>query len=530
MRKKAIDLPLIVISLGVVGILIFCLLAFPQESGEVADVVFEYVTTFVGTPTLILTFACLVFLIILACSKFGNIRLGDKAPQFSTKSWMAMMLTAGLGSATVYWAFIEWAFYYTDPGFPHKAGTSAAYEWAMSYNLFHWGLSAWAIYCIAAIPLAYHFYVRRKPGLNFSSVVKETTGLSTTGPVGKTIDVIFIFTTLGGLSITIALSLPLLTEGVAKVLGVDPNNYISVAIVAVVCLVFTTSSFLGLEKGVKRITDFNSILALVFLGLIFIIGPTAFILNNTTNGLGQMFQNFIQMSLWTDPVDQGGFPERWTIFYWLYWASYAPFMGIFVARVSGGRKIREVIANMLISGSIGCWLFFGVLQNFSMDLHINGVVDMTSGLESDGGNATIIEAISTLPWGSIFVLLFVIVSILFLASTLDSASYTLAFTSTKGVTMDEDPSRGHRLFWCLMIVAIPVTLVLVNASLSTVQTVGTIMAVPLIAIILVMVWGFVKSLRQDFGTMSAEAIKKSALIDADPPVEKADDASADVRP
>lgn len=514
-QKRGYDLPLIAISLSVVGLLILALVVFPEQSNDIADGVFGQLTAVVGTPTLIVTFAALVFLVCLAFSKFGNIRLGDRPPQFSTKSWVALMLTAGLGSATVYWAFIEWAFYYSDPGFPYESGTSAAYEWALSYNFFHWGLSAWSIYCIAALPLAYHFYVRRKSGLNFSSVVREATGFSGTGPVGKIVDVIFIFTTLGGLSITIALSLPLLTEGVSNVLGVESNKYISVAIVAIVCLTFILSSIRGLEKGVKKLTDYNSILALVFIGAVFIIGPTAFIINNTTNGLGQMFQNFVHMSLWTDPIEQGGFPENWTIFYWLYWVSYAPFMGIFVARVSAGRKIREVIANMLISGSLGCWVFFGVLQNFSMDLHIRGIVDMTRGLDDDGGNSSIIEAINTLPWGSLFVVLFVIVSILFLASTLDSASYTLSFTSSRGLTYKEDPSRPHRLFWCLMIVAVPVTLVLINASLSTVQTIGVIMAVPLMVILLIMVVGFVRSLRQDFGDKEPVEIKKSAFLGTD---------------
>lgn len=528
-RKGRYDLPLILISLSVVGLLIGALLAFPEQTATITDSVFSQVTTIFGTPTLIITFAILIFLVALAFSKYGNIRLGNRRPQFSTKSWVAMMLTAGLGSATVYWAFIEWAFYYTDPGFPQEPGTSSAYEWALSYNFFHWGVSAWALYCVAALPLAYHFYVRRKSGLNFSSVIRETTGFSDKGPVGKIVDVIFIFTTLGGLSITIALSLPLLTQGVANVFNVEPNNYISIGIVALICLTFVLSSIRGIERGVKRLTDNNTVLALVFIGLILLIGPTSFIINNTTNALGHMFQNFIEMSLWTDPVDQGGFPEGWTMFYWLYWISYAPFMGIFVARISIGRKIREVIINMLVSGSAGCWLFFGILQNFSMDLHINGTVDMTEGLDEDGGNSSIIEAINTLPWGSLFVLLFVVVSMLFLASTLDSASYTLAYTSSRGLRYHQDPSRGHRLFWCLMIIALPVTLVLLNARLETVQTVGTAMSIPLLVIMVIMIIGFVRWMRQDYGSLSVSDIKGEAEEVVEGEMEKPDESFVEQR-
>src|SRR5699024_10871345 len=206
--------------------------------------------------------------------------------------------------------------------------------------------------------VAYHYYVRNKKGLSLSSVTGEALGFNPKGTIGTIVDVIFVFGCLGGLSITLGLSLPLLSQAVASVLGIESNFYINIILVLLIFITFSVSSYFGVERGMKRLTDFNVIFVIIFIGLIFLIGPTIFILNNTVNGLGIMFQNFIHMSLWTDPIESGlGFPEDWTIFYWLYWISYTPFMAIFVTRVSRGRKIKEVIGGMILGGSAGIWIF-----------------------------------------------------------------------------------------------------------------------------------------------------------------------------
>lgn len=408
-----------------------------------------------------------------------------------------MILTAGLGSATVYWAFTEWAFYFNTPGLNVEPQSNEAYEFGLSYNFFHWGINAWAIYAIATLPIAYHFYVRKNKGLSLSSVVSEITGINPKGPWGKLVDIIFIFTCLAGLSITLGLSVPLLSQAVASILNIENSFGIDLTIILLISIVFSLSSYLGVEKGIKRLTNFNSLFAIVFIGLIFIIGPTIFIMNSSTNGLGLMFQNFIHMNLFTDPIEGGSFPNDWTIFYWLYWVTYAPFMGVFITRVSRGRTIKSLILNMLISGSAGCWIFFGILQNFSMDRHIKGIVDVAGRLDVDGGNQAIIDVLNTLPFPTFFVLFFIILSMLFLASTLDSASYTLAATATKNLKSTEDPSPFHRLFWSLVTVLAPLTMIFINAPMETVKTAAIVTSIPLIFILIIMIYGWLKWMKED---------------------------------
>lgn len=467
-----------------------------------------------GTPVLLFTFGVLIFLIILAFSKYGNIRLGKHKPHISTPSWVALMLCAGLGSATVYWAFVEWGFYYLNPGLGADPETNAAYEWSLAYNFFHWGMSAWALYCVATLPVAYHYYVRNKKGMSLSSVTGEALGFNPRGVWGTIIDIIFVFGCLGGLSITLGLSLPLLSQMVASVFGIEPNFYINIILVLLIFVTFTVSSYFGIEKGVKRLTDFNVVFVAIFIGLIFLIGPTMFIVNNTANGLGIMFQNFIHMSLWTDPISSGsGFPEEWTIFYWLYWISYTPFMAIFVTRISRGRKIKEVIGNMILSGSAGCWVFFGVLQNFSMHQDIQGTVNVSGIIERTGdGNESIIGVLNTLPASGLFILFFVLISMLFLASTLDSASYTLGAVTTKGLKSGQDPTPAHRLFWCVMIVLVPLSMISIGASFDTINTIAIVTSLPLIFILLIMIYGLIKWMKEDYGNVPSYKIKEESTI------------------
>ena len=392
--KTRLDLPLLLISVGTVLGLVAFMTIFPEGSKAAAGKVFDTFTAVFGTPVLVLVFAAVLFLFAVAVSKYGKIRLGNEKPEYSTFAWVAMMICAGLGSATVYWAFVEWAYYYNKPPLGIAAGTSTAYEFATTYNLFHWGISAWATYCIAALPVAYHFHVRKNKGLSLSAVCTAVLNKDNPGPLWKAvcrvIDVIFIFTCFGGLSITLGVSVPMVAEIVCSIFNITPTFTTNVILILAISVVYSLSSYVGIEKGMKRISSGNTYLAILFCIGIFIFGPTAFILKNTVNGLGLMFQNYIHMSLWTDPINNSGFPESWTIFFWLYWITYTPFMALFISRVSKGRTLRSVIINTLVSGASGCFFFFGVIGSFSMSANIAGTVPVAQMLADGLDNASIV--------------------------------------------------------------------------------------------------------------------------------------------
>ena len=512
-KQSKLDMPLLVTSIIIVTALVLGLTLFPEAGKSGANFIFNLFTTLFGTPVLILVFAGVVLLSGLGLSKYGSIKLGEGKAEYSTFNWVAMMICAGLGSATVYWSFCEWAYYFNAPPMGIATGTSAAYEISTSYNLFHWGISAWATYCIASLPVAYHFHVRKNPGLSLSAVCTAILGKKETGTAWKLlcriIDIIFIFTCFGGLSITLGVSVPMVTEILCSIFGMTPSFGLNLGVVLIISAVFSLSSYVGISKGMQRISSMNTYFAIAFCITLFLVGPTLFIIKSTTNGIGNMLQDFIHMSLWTDPVDNSGFPEGWTIFYWLYWITYTPFVGLFVTKISKGRTIRAVIINMLISGSAGCWFFFGIIGNFSMNAHITGAVNVAKMVGAGQGNAAIVAVLNTLPVSGAFILAFALIAVLFLATTLDSAAYTMAATVTPGLRTGEDPSPMHRLFWCVMLSAVPLAMMFINAPLNTIKTCAIVTAVPLTFIICYMVYGFLGWIKADFSHKTEQEIRET---------------------
>ncbi len=506
--NKRIDKLLIIASIVLVFSLVTVFYLYPEQSLATANKIFASMTSWFGSGTLMFTFLGFLLLVFVAFSKYGDIKLGNTEPQYSTFKWVAMIIACGLGSATVYWAYIEWAYYIGTPGLGIEPGSIRAFEMATPYAMFHWGFSAWTLYALVGIPMCYHFYIRKNEGLSLSAMVSASTGIRQKGIIGRIIDVMFIFICFGGLSITLGLSVPLVAEVLSSVLGIEPTFTMNIILIVIISVVYSLSSYIGLDKGMSVISGWVAKLAIIFAALIAVFGPTLFIIDNTTNSFGLMLQNFIQMSLFTDPIGKTGFPQAWTIFYWLYWITYAPFTGIFIARVSKGRTLRSVIINTLLSGSAGCFFFFGVLSSLSMERQLSGAVDMVGMLAAGQDTKAIIDVVRTLPFSSIFMILFCVVSVLFLATTLDGAAYTMASTSTVGLKENEDPHPFLRLFWCIMLALVPLTMIFIGADLNTIKTAAILTGVPILFIMIIMIVGWAKWMINDFSKMSKEEIKE----------------------
>lgn len=502
-KKVRYDKLLIIISMALVLSLVGILTMKPDASQEVASMIFGRFTDAFGSGVLLFTFLGVILLVAVALSKFGNIRLGKTLPEYSTFKWVAMMICCGLGSATVYWAFMEWAYYIGSPGIGIEAGSALAYEMSVTYTMFHWGVSAWSLYALAAIPVAYHFYVRKNGGLSFSSVVSSMIGIKHDGIFGRIIDVIFIFTCFGGLSITLGVSVPLVTQVVCSVIGIAPTFTMNIILIVLISVIYSFSSYIGIQKGMSKIADWNTKLAILFCILVLLIGPTLFIMKNFVNSFGLMIQNFTRMSLYTDPVNGGGFPESWTIFYWLYWITYAPFTALFITKVSKGRTIRSVIINTLVSGSCGCFLFFGVLGSFTMERELSKVVPVLDMLGKGMDKEAIVMSLQSLPGGNLLLIMFAVVTVFFLATTLDGAAFTMASTATPDLKNDEEPHPIHRLFWCVMLALVPLTMIMIGANLNTIKTCAVATAVPLTFIMIIMLYGWLKWMSHDYADKSS---------------------------
>lgn len=474
---------------------------FKEKSAVVIVDAYDLVTQQFGFIYIWYGAAVLVFLIWLASSKYGKIKLGDTEDQteFGTLSWVGMLFSTGVGAGLLYWCVVEWGYYIEAPPFGFEPRSTEATEWAATYGLFHWGPTAWAIYCLPTIAIAYPYYVRKVPYLRLSTALSSLFPKGPSSKRGRFVDFLFMINLIGGAGTSLGLVSPMIAGGVASLFGFEHTFGLEVIIVVLSILIFATSSFLGLKKGIKRLSDFNVIMAFSVLIFILLAGPTVFLLKLSTNSVGLMFQNFIRMSLWTDPIDLSGFVENWTVFYWAWWVAYAPFVGVFVTRISKGRTIKQVISGMLIFGSFGGWIFFMVLGNYALYLDINELHNMTE-LLNQGSKATalgISNVMKSLPFGTIVLVLFVLISFIFNATTYDSASYTLASVSTKKLKAGENPATWNRVFWAFGVAIIPVALLFIDGGLKVILSGTIVVSLPLLVVGVFMVRSLLKMLKED---------------------------------
>ncbi|MRG85620.1 BCCT family transporter [Salinibacillus xinjiangensis] len=517
-KNRLIDWPTFIGALLLLLLVTVPLMIFPEKGEEFVLAANDYITTNFGVIYLLVGLGVFFFLLVVAFSKNGWVKLGDKdeKPEFGNFSWAAMLFCAGIGSSILYWGTIEWAFYYQGPPFGIEAGTQEAIQWAATYGIFHWGPIAWAIYTLPALPMAYFYYVRKKPVLKVSEACRPLIGRAADGIFGKLIDVLFMFGLLGGAGTTLALGTPMIAQGIHSLTGLPVNMVLKTVILLLCTVIFAISSYTGLRKGIKYLSDLNLWLAIFLLAFVLIFGPTLFILETTTNSIGLLLDNFFHMSTWTEPFqnigpfEQTGFPETWTVFYWAWWLVYAPFVGLFVAKISRGRTIRQMVLGTMIYGTLGCILFFGIMGNYGLHLQLTGEFDVINVLNEQGAPRAIISIVEQLPWSGLMLFVFTVLAIIFLATTFDSSSYILASVVQKEV--DDEPIRWNRMFWAFGLSFLPLILMYIG-GLSTLQTASIVGGFPLLIILTMLGWSF---MRASNGDIRASENYKPKTINLDP--------------
>jgi BCCT family betaine/carnitine transporter len=500
MKSAPIDKQVFWPALICVVAVIVPLMAFPDQSELVLGKIFSFITAQFGSLYLWFTFVAFVVLLWFAFGRYGNVRFGgpDAKPEFRKLSWIAMLFCAGIGTSLLYWATIEWVYYYQAPPFGLAPKSAEASDWASMYGMYHWGPLAWALYCIPALPIAYSFHNKKIPFLRISQACRGVIGDRADGPLGKLIDVLFIFGLVGGTGTSLGLGTPILSESISTLTGIERTFAMDAFVIVIWTAIFGTTVYLGMERGIKRLADLNVYLGFFLCAFVLTFGPTVFILDSFTNGVGLLATNFVKMSLYTDPVGQSGFPQTWTVFYWAWWIAYAPFMGLFVARISRGRRIREVVSANLIWGSAGCWLFFALFGNTAMHDELNGVVPVIRIMNEVSPQAAIVAVVNALPMGTLMLVLFLAMAFIYSATTLQASAYTIASVASKELRAGEsEPLRWNRLFWALALGGMAVALMYLG-GLKPLQTASLVVAFPLMFIIALCVWSFLRWLKEDF--------------------------------
>ncbi|NOI81559.1 BCCT family transporter [Vibrio tubiashii] len=483
-----IDKPTFFGAIALLVAIVFPLILFPQQGADWIAIAKSFMTDKLGFLYLALGLGAFFFMIYVVFSDMGQIKLGDpdEKPEFATSSWAAMLFCGGIGASILYWGCIEWAYYYQSPPFQLEPGSEEAVRWAATYGIFHWGPIAWAIYLIPALPIAYFFYVRKQPVLKVSSALMPVLGEERTkGAAGKIVDVLFIFGLLGGAATTLGLAAPLIGEGLNFLFGIPQSTLSQVAVLLVCTAIFAYSSYAGMEKGIKVLSNINFWGAMGLLAFVLIAGPTIFMLETGLDSIGRMLSNFFVMATWAEPFGGYGsfenthFPQDWTIFYWAWWLVFAPSMGLFVARISRGRTIKQMVSGSIFFGSLGCFLFFMILGNYGLSLQLSGEMDIVGILNTQGATKAIFSMLSALPMGTLVIAVFTILCVIFTATTFDSISYILASVVQNNVT--EEPMRWNRMLWAFTLSFLPTVLMFLG-GLSTLQTAAIVGGLPLLVI------------------------------------------------
>jgi glycine betaine transporter len=470
---------------------------FTANMATVFQTALDYVISNFGAAYLLAVTGFLIFILYLGLSRYGRIKLGrdDEIPEFSTLAWLSMLFAAGIGLSFLFWGVAEPASHFGTP--PHgmaEAGTPEAAQLSLQYTFFHWGLHPWAVYAVVAMALAY-FGFRRGEGNLISSVFRSAIGDRVDGAAGKAIDILAIFAVLFGVATALGLGATQLNGGLSYVFDLPSSVTVQMVIIAVLTAAFLVSAITGISRGILYLSLLNMALAVGLLVFVFFAGPTVFLLDTFTQSLGQYFGQLAPMSLRTDAFSDSSdtWAATWTIFYWAWWVSWAPFVGAFIARISRGRTIRQFVFGVILAPSLFSFIWFTVLGGTAIFQDLFRGDNVAETAAGDLPRA-LFDTLNAVPLGPVIsVVALVLVSVFFITSG-DSASFVLSSMSTGG---SEDPPTGVKVVWGL-IVAFFAAVLLVADGLDALRTATTVAAVPFTLVMIWMCFALFKGLSQEF--------------------------------
>lgn len=480
--------------------------------GTIAPVSFEqvtsrmtaFITSSFGWYYLLIVTGIVLFCLVLIISPMGRIRLGksDERPEYSTISWFAMLFSAGMGIGLVFWGAAEPLSHFAIDTATEEPGTREAFLEAMRFTFFHWGIHAWAIYGVVALALAYFQFRKGYPGL-ISATLRPIFGKERMdGPLGTVIDVLAVFATVFGVATTLGFGAIQINGGLSYLFGIPISLPVQTTIIAIVTVLFMISAWSGLNKGIKYLSNANMVLAVILLILVLAVGPTLLIMNMFTDSIGSYIQNLPRMSFRSAPLnsDQREWINGWTIFYWAWWISWSPFVGIFIARVSRGRTVREFLVGVLVLPAILSFFWFSVFGSTAIDVQRSGAADLTGLLTEE----TLFAVFHNLPltWVTSIVALILIAT--FFITSADSATFVLGMQTTYGSLT---PPGAVKLTWGVLQAIISVILLYAN-GLTALQNSLIIAALPFSFIILLMMISLYKALSEEQRQMFASVYKK----------------------
>ncbi|MEP9393822.1 BCCT family transporter [Gordonia sp. VNQ95] len=479
----------------VVGFLIWGLLA-PDNLASVGATVLAWITANLGWLFVLAATGFVIFAVWLAVSRYGRIPLGKdgEKPEYRTISWIAMMFSAGMGIGLMFFGAYEPLFHYVEA--PPNTDVNDIGV-AMATTMFHWGFHPWAMYAVVGLAIAYSTYRLGRTQL-MSAVFAPLLGGSTNGPVGKLIDILAIFATLFGTVASLGLGALQIGSGLSKIGWVDePSTMLLVAIIAILTACFVASAVSGISKGIQWLSNTNMVLAVILAVFVFVVGPTVFILNVLPTTLGAYANDitaFSARSSATVDADGAAWLSSWTIFYWAWWVSWTPFVGMFLAKISKGRTIREFVVGVMVVPTAVSLVWFAIFGGTAIREQMTGVLGFNAATAAS--EDTLFDVLSHLPWTGIASALVMILVAIFFVSGADSASLVMGTLSERGA---HEPTRAVTIFWGTVTGAVAALLLAISGDdgLNGIKQMAIIAALPFLIVMIGMCVSLYLDLRRD---------------------------------
>ncbi|WP_394216606.1 BCCT family transporter [Brachybacterium vulturis] len=482
-------------------------IAFTEPMGKATKVASDWLLTNLGWFYILGVTVFLGFLIFIAMGRFGRVKLGpdDEPPEHSGGAWFAMLFAAGIGSILMFWGVAEPVSHFGDP--PRAAelgiegGTMDAARDAMNFTYYHFTLHTWTIFTLPALCFAYFIHKRNLPP-RVSSIFQPLLGEGIHGPIGKTIDIIAIIGTVFGVAVSVGLGTLQINGGLNQLFGIPENAGWNLIIIGVVCGLALISVSMGLDKGIKVLSNFNIVVAVLL--LIFVLlasGATLFIIKGTVESFGSYLVNLPELALWNDTFANTGWQNSWTVFYWAWTITWSPFVGIFIARISKGRSIRQFVTGVLAVPSAFSVIWFGIFGYSSFNIELNGEGGLVDRVVGDGDIPGALFAFLDNYPGAFFIsVVAIILVVIFFVTSVDSAA--LVTDSMANGHEDYNP-LGQRIFWGVAIALVTAALLVFSGAdgLTALQSTIILVGLPFFVMGWFQMYALLRALKEDAGEL-----------------------------
>ncbi|MGM0784005.1 MAG: BCCT family transporter [Pseudomonadota bacterium] len=490
-------------SAGIAALFIALAIPFDDVVAKSFGLLTGWVARNLGWFYILAVSVLLIFLLVLAVSRYGNIRLGadDSRPDYSNLTWFTMLFAAGIGTILMFWGVAEPVSHFAHPPFDNvQPGSERAASDAMTIALYHFGLHTWTIFAMPGLAIGYFAYRHDLP-MRISSLFYPILGERAFGPWGWAIDVIAVLGTLFGVATSLGLGTLQLNSGLNYLFGVPSTALIQVSLIAVITGIAATSVALGLDKGVRRLSQVNIVLAMVLLAFVFTVGPTVFIAEGMVQSVGDYFDKLPWLAFWTETFKETDWQRQWTLFYWAWTISWAPYVGIFIARISRGRTIREFVAGVLFAPTAFTLVWFGIFGLSAIQVEMNGQISLAEQVQQDPSVA-IFAFLEAFPLADVASALSVVIIVIFFTTSSDSASLVIDMLTRR----DDQPSLvRQRIFWAVAQGVIAATLLLAG-GLDALQNVITSLGLPFCFLLVFMAIALFRALRADYRGFSVDEL------------------------